>query len=183
MRNTAYRFDPKLTEMAKNLFGDELIKAAFVAALHFPLSSQEETEDRLDKAMYKEVTTDIDGLGKHIMIEFCNGKKVDFSSSEWFTISGDEVDEEDADCSDLGEEDEEEQIAQKEKPFEYRGTVTVPIKDGREIEVAYSYIGATEDLPEQCDWWFPGNPVLDFDGNDVHTFVTDAMKEYLLQDL
>jgi hypothetical protein len=82
VETTVHRLDPKLTEMAKNIFGADLIEAAYVATWAYPECTPQEIGERLDWKTFQEVTEVVDCGDTEIVLEFCNGKTVSIKSSE-----------------------------------------------------------------------------------------------------
>lgn len=80
------RYDPILTQCAKNVFG-EIVVAAYVCDDFFDFLTQVENEDSIQKKMFKAISDEIDNGATNIVIEFCNGRRVSFTNSEWGTIS------------------------------------------------------------------------------------------------
>lgn len=75
------RLDPKLTEMAKNIFGDDMIDSAYVSIEGSGIAS-----DELDEEMYKKIDEHIDIDYKKIVLKLRNGRMVLIYTSEWGNI-------------------------------------------------------------------------------------------------
>lgn len=79
--------DEKLTEIAKNIFGDIAVKAFYSTEFYGHLKEEQMLkyiDDDINESTHSDNVIDIDE--KTIVVEFSNGKKVAFFSSEWGSI-------------------------------------------------------------------------------------------------
>jgi len=87
MEKTIARKNLKLLELAENVFGNGIVVDAFVTTWAFADCTHEEISHRLDYEDER-VFKNNDGGGLDlscldIILEFCNGRKIIFSNSEW----------------------------------------------------------------------------------------------------
>lgn len=82
---TAIRKDKKLTELAKEIFGD-IVVTAYVTTYVYDCSN-DDVMDRLDSEGFNNAIDEyIDYGAQKILIKFTNGNIVEFENSEWATI-------------------------------------------------------------------------------------------------
>ena len=83
---TAVRKDKKLTELAKEIFGD-IVNMAYITTYDFN-GDKDEITSRLDDEKFSDSSGgNINYDAKTIWIKFTNGKIVEFHNSEWASIS------------------------------------------------------------------------------------------------
>ena len=86
------RRDENLLKMAQRVFGEDIVKDAYVCSWFIVGSTPPGTEVvRLNKEMYKPADFE-EGAGisfdmKHIRLALCSGQVVDFKSSEWASMA------------------------------------------------------------------------------------------------
>lgn len=75
----------KVTEIAKNIFGDIVSKVYYATCYYEHLGDKNRDDDYFDYLIKHSFNseTSIEQDGKDIIIEFTNGRKVIFSNSEW----------------------------------------------------------------------------------------------------
>lgn len=90
--NRRKRYNEKLTEIAKNIFGEDIVDSAYVTTWDL-MSPKGEIIKRIEKESehYSDSNPDckpneIDTDSKEIVVTFKNGKSVEFSSSEWGAV-------------------------------------------------------------------------------------------------
>lgn len=81
-QDTAARRDPNLEQMAKNIFGDDIVDSAYVTTYNFT-HCVNDAPKRLDDELYEKVEDEIDLDSKDIIIKFKNGNAIILTNSEW----------------------------------------------------------------------------------------------------
>ena len=79
--------DLNLEVMAKNIFGHDIVKSAYVLTWKFGACTAAEKDKRLLQKSFKKVSEEIDEIGMDVVICFTNGNSVRFAISEWGSIS------------------------------------------------------------------------------------------------
>ena len=79
--------DFNLETMAKNIFGHDIVKSAYVATWKFDSSTEGQKNERIARDSFTSVDGEIDNGGKNIVICFVNGNDIHFTNSEWGSIS------------------------------------------------------------------------------------------------
>jgi hypothetical protein len=89
MAHTVYKKDYSLLLLAEEVFGDDIVKNAYVSTWIFKSDNDSEVTNRLSEESNYFSSNAEYGLGmdsSNIVIEFKNGRKILFTSSEWTDI-------------------------------------------------------------------------------------------------
>lgn len=90
MEKTAMRRDENLLKKAQAVFGEDLVVNAFVCTWAMDFSSAEEVKARLDSAKHSSADLSDRGISydsETIRLVFSNGRTVEFTNSEWASMS------------------------------------------------------------------------------------------------
>ena len=79
-------FDEKLTLMAREIFGNDIVDKGYVVKEGHRFESMSEFKVCIKKYLQTSLSDTINIGSKNIMIRFKNGKEVFFRSSEWGCI-------------------------------------------------------------------------------------------------
>ena len=83
----AIRVDATLLAMCQRVFGEGIVKGAYVVTWDYGNSKPGEVKRRLTEAMFIDNGEDAINYGaQEILLEFTNGNSVIFQNSEWATI-------------------------------------------------------------------------------------------------
>jgi len=85
-----------LTKAAKNVFGEDIVKQAYICFTDFYECEFFDIDEKIsENELYNsEVRDYLSTSSEYICIEFVNGKKIVFNSSEWYKIYNIETEKE-----------------------------------------------------------------------------------------